>query len=119
MLKALISFLFLATASSAQPYLCGGVEPFWSLEIRSDTATFSTPDIPSQSLDIPLITKTEGRPWPRAFTLISETGTGIALIRQRRCNDTMSDRKFPFEIDYLTQSSSTPIILTGCCRLRP
>lgn len=119
MLKTLTPLLFLAGHASAQPYLCGGVEPFWSLEIHAETATFSTPDIPSQTLEIPLITETQGRPWPRAFTLISNTATGIALIRERACNDTMSDRSYPFEIDYLTQTGTTPVILTGCCRLKP
>jgi len=111
--------LILPIPAHSQPYLCGGVEPYWSLEIRDKTAIFSQPDQTSQALEIPLITETQGRLWPRAFTLISDTATGIALMRERACSDTMSDRSYPFEIDYLTQSGSTPIILTGCCRLRP
>lgn len=119
MLKSLILALMVSAPAQSQTYLCGGVEPFWSLEITPERGVFSSPDKASQTYEIPLTTQTRGREWPIAFTMIGESTTGIALLRKRACSDTMSDIEFSHELDFLTQSGTVPIIYTGCCRLKP
>lgn len=121
MIKVLTTIGFIAGAApiSAQSYLCGGAEPFWSLELSPATGLFSTPERPPQSLEVALITQTKGRPWPKGYTLIGDNTTGIALIRARHCSDTMSDIEHAYEVEYLTQDGTLPVIFAGCCRLKP
>ncbi|MEM8792833.1 MAG: hypothetical protein AAGE80_14530 [Pseudomonadota bacterium] len=102
------------------PLLCGGVEPFWTLTLDEGRGTYATPETPDAVLyNIPLITQAEGRPWPRAVTLIGRGDTAIALINERQCMDTKSDALQPYEATLLTQRGTDAIILTGCCRIKP
>lgn len=117
-----IAFCILADTGGAAerpPLLCGGVEPFWSLEISEDEALYAAPDTDPITYSIPLITKAEGRPWPQVLTLLAERDTALAIIRPLLCSDTMSDVKFDWTIDVLTQRNSEAIALTGCCRPAP
>lgn len=97
--------------------ICGGVEPFWGLEVRSNRATFTLPGFDAISYEIPLITPAEGRTDIAALTLLAERDTAIALIATRACSDTMSDIAYPETIELLTQRNEIPILLTGCCRV--
>ena len=106
-----------ALAEPLPRFSCGGVEPFWSLDLQADRATFSTPEIEAITFEVPLITTAEGRFWPRAWTLISDRDTAIAIVGKRTCNDTMSDTEFAFGIDYLSQRGTTPVIYSGCCKV--
>ena len=106
-------------ASDRPPLLCGGVEPFWSLEIGTDEAAFTAPDVEQIDYTIPHVAKAEGRPWPQVLTLLAQRDTALAIVRPLHCSDTMSDIKFDWTIDVLTQRSGGAIALTGCCRLRP
>ncbi|MEM1276555.1 MAG: hypothetical protein AAGH74_08515 [Pseudomonadota bacterium] len=119
------AMLFLAGTAAADevtvpPLLCGGVEPSWTMTIEEKRGSYATPDRPDPVLyDIPLITKAEGRPWPRVVTLIGRGDTALAILDERQCTDTMSDLTYPFEATLLTQRGSEAIALTGCCRLKP
>jgi len=107
-------------ASEDRPaLLCGGGEPGWSLEINADDALYSAPDTDPITYAIPLVTKAEGRSWPQVLTLLADRDTAIAILRPAQCSDTMSDNRFDWMIDVLTQRNSEAIALTGCCRLRP
>ncbi|MGB0926760.1 MAG: hypothetical protein ACPGVA_06090 [Pikeienuella sp.] len=115
---ALTALTTLATASERPDLLCGGVEPSWSLEIARESALFTAPDSADIHYTIPLITPADGRPWPRALTLLAPQDTAIALIRPQTCSDTMSDRRYEWTVDVLTQRRSEAILLTGCCRAK-
>lgn len=115
---ALVSIAGIAVAEERPHLLCGGVEPFWSLEIGADEAAFSAPDIERIDYTIPHVAKAEGRPWPQVMTLLAERDTALAIVRPMRCSDTMSDTKFDWTIDVLTQRKGEAIALTECCRLR-
>lgn len=109
-----------ADVATVPPLICGGVEPSWTVTIADGRGTFATPAQPDPTLyDIPLITKAEGRPWPRVITLIGRGDTALVIINERQCTDTMSDEIYPYEATLLTQRRSEAIALTGCCRLKP
>lgn len=120
--RALLAIAVLSAPALAEeirpPLNCGGVEPFWSVEIGADEALFSTPD---RQIDysIPDERAAEGRFWPRGLTLVAPEDTAIVVLRPARCGDTMSDRIYDWTIDLLTQKSGEAVIYTGCCRLAP
>lgn len=108
-----------AFAADRPALLCGGVEPFWSLELGAETAVFTAPDQPQIDYTIPDVKTAEGRDWPRILTLLSFNDTALAILRPAACSDTMSDRAYDWTLDLLTQRAGEAIALTGCCRLRP
>ena len=117
---ALLLLAGTAAADEVPPLLCGGVEPSWGISIAEGRGAYTTPEIPDPvTYDIPLITKAEGRPWPRIVTLIGRGDTALLVLNQRQCSDTMSDIDFPYEALLLTQRGTEAIALTGCCRLKP
>lgn len=120
--RTALAMLLLAAPAVAQDrpaqLLCGGVEPFWSLEIGAETALYTAPDSADIEYTIPLTTPAEGRVWPRALTLLAEQDTAIAIIRPATCSDSMSDREYEWTVDVLTQRRSEAIVLTGCCRAK-
>ena len=99
------------------PLLCGGLEPGWSLELQASAALFTSPDAPQINYSIPDVKRAEGRRWPEILTLLAETDTALVLVRPQICSDTMSDRRYPWSIDMLTQRAGEAIALTGCCRI--
>lgn len=115
---AIASLTPIARASEAG-LICGGVEPFWSLEFFDDSALFSAPDVADIDYEIALRTPAEGRPDPVAITLISRRDTALAIIATRACGDSMSDIEHAYTAEILTQRQSEAIMLTGCCRMRP
>ena len=124
-MKAALAFMILASAATATAeetrpaLLCGGVEPFWSLEIGAETALFSAPDSAGIDYTIPDERAAEGRFWPRALTLLAPQDTAIAIVRPAACSDTMSDRAYDWALDLLTQRNGEAVIYTGCCREAP
>jgi len=118
MLKA-IPFIFMALPAAAQTLLCGGAEPFWSLELSAQHAHFSSPEQSGITLEVAHTAAASGRDWPKGYTLLGPSKSGIALLHKRTCDDTMSDVIYSHSIDYLTQEGLEPVILTGCCRLKP
>lgn len=119
---ALAALLAPAIASADEPrppLACGGVEPFWSLDLRAEAAAFTAPDQPQIDYSIPDEKRAEGRFWPRALTLIAPQDTAILLIRPSVCSDTMSDIEHEWTVDFLTQRRGEAIVYTGCCRAAP
>lgn len=112
-------FVSAVAADDRPPLLCGGAEPFWSLEIGAEKATFTAPDVDQIDYTIPHVAKAQGRPWPEVLTLLAQRDTALAIIRPMQCSDTMSDTRYDWTIDVLTQRNGAAIALTGCCRLRP
>lgn len=117
----LVGLLFSSAVQAADrpALLCGGVEPFWSLEIGAEDAIFSAPHIERIDYSIPHVATAEGRSWPQVLTLLAQRDTALAIVRPLNCSDTMSDTTFDWMIDVLTQRNGEAIALTGCCRLRP
>ncbi|MEM7270604.1 MAG: hypothetical protein AAF401_15300 [Pseudomonadota bacterium] len=116
---ALMLMAFPAMADDRPHLLCGGNEPFWSLELDIEEATYTAPDSPQIDYTMPHVAKAEGRNWPRVLTLLATQDTALAILRPMQCDDTMSDREYDWTIDLLTQRRGEAIALTGCCRLRP
>lgn len=121
-LPALAALLAAAIASADEPrppLICGGVEPFWSLDLRAETAVFTAPDQPQIDYSIPDEKRAEGRFWPRALTLLAPQDTAILLLRPGVCSDTMSDIDHEWTVDMLTQRRGEAVVYTGCCRAAP
>ncbi len=97
-----------AAPTEAQTYRCTGQSPRWQLEFDQASARFVFP-APTM-MDVRLVTRAEGREWPRAYTLVGERDTAIALLAQ----DQSSDARFHV-VHVLTQRARTPILLTGRC----
>ena len=92
---------------------CFGTEPFWTLALDGDAATFSTPD-----------GATDGRVLGRLGSLSRRDrhGLRVALAEGRRidgvisteaCSDGMSDREYGLAFDFV----GTGGVLSGCCAL--
>ncbi len=107
------------SAEERPPLLCGGVEPFWSLEINADTAIYSAPDTEQIDYTIPHIAVAEGRAWPQVLTLLAQRNTALAIVRPMACVNAVRYADFTWVIDVLTQRNGEAIALTGCCRLAP
>lgn len=120
--KLALAFLLCAPAArAAEPLpalICSGVEPGWTLELEGG-AGLLTPETGARATVMTIAQRTiaDGRPYPRALTLISRTQTAIALVNRRACFDTASDVEYPFAADLLTQKRGLPALLTGCCRI--
>lgn len=116
---AILSLIAVQTAAAEdrpQVLLCGGVEPFWSLELTSEAALYTDPDTGEIDYTIPDERIAEGRHWPRVMTLLAARDTAIAVLRPAACSDTMSDRSLDWSIDLLTQRRGEAVVYTGCCR---
>lgn len=102
--------------AAPEALLCGGVEPFWSLQLDAEGATYGTPDQPRIDYLIVDQRAALGREWPKAITLAAPNDTALALLRPQTCSDGMSDRVMDWTIDMLTQRDDEAVVLTGCCR---
>jgi hypothetical protein len=101
---------------SALPYallpeglVCAGVEPFWSLALAADGATYAAPDAEPRAAPGLGAATADGRFWPVMLRFDGLT----ALIRPAACADGMSDRTDPWTVDLLLGDT----LRTGCCRL--
>ncbi len=93
------------------PLRCLGTEPFWSVELRADGATWESPDEGARRL----------RPLGRAatadgFVLAHDDGgrTRDVTVMRRRCSDGMSDRPYGFAAIVWDRGEE---VLSGCCFL--
>ena len=99
--------LLFAPAAFAQTVSCQGIAPDWSLEFDESQARFTLSS--ETRMTLRLTTNAEGQEWPRAFTLVGDNDTAIALIEQETC------LALPYRGHVLTQRAQTPILFTGCC----
>ena len=90
---------------------CDGSAPDWSVAIGAEGASFSY--IGTSAMDIPQMSRAEGRAWPLAMTLISAdySSTAILIVEPRAC-DTGNHAA-----TVLTQRNEVPVLLVGCCTL--
>lgn len=100
--------------AAAQPLICFGNEPFWSVTFTAaDRARFETPDVaPSEYQG----KETRNEPLrERLWRGRADTGGDLVVfLREAACSDGMSDTTHPF-----TARVSTPggAFLVGCCRI--
>jgi uncharacterized membrane protein len=99
-----------ATAGSAEApngwsggYDLTGTEPFWSVQIRSDTLSLTRPDQPAVTVANPgVVEDGQAATWTTsAFTVRLTPG---------QCSDGMSDRQYP----YTATMTTTDGDLKGC-----
>lgn len=97
---------------------CGGVEPFWSVEvIGTDKLAFEALGGPSMTLNITESGAFEAR--PNADYVWAEVGGNQAAVSIRRqiCSDGASDRDYPMSIDFLIRGGGAASALEGCCNV--
>lgn len=104
-----------------------GTEPFWSIELHSNYANYSTPSIQSLRLnylypaedevcDLKYATKKTDKNAVKIRLQDEESGhISILTIHEKVCNDGMSDNEYPFTVSYKANSKET---LPGCGRIR-
>ena len=107
---SLIFALALPGTVLAQSYECAGQSPEWQLELDLASARVQFPT--TTQMEVMLSTPAEGKDWPIAYTLVGERDTAIALLERETCG---SDE---IRAHILTQRGQTPILLTGCCKVR-
>jgi len=98
-------------------FSCQGTTPEWSIDIDGDAATFAY----GRSFDftIPQRNNAENREWPKAMTLVEDQQryTAIVVLDQKACANDLGD--YTHSAYVLTQRASAPILLSGCCSVRP
>lgn len=101
--------------------ICIGTEPFWSLALEDEVATFETPD----SLPLAFIRRSElgSRNRIDRFANVYENDLGglVATLRNTACSDGMSDRAYGWEIDVLhvVAGAGNAQLFSGCCSISP
>ncbi len=109
----LLAYLLLVPGKLfAIPLSCQGTDPNWSLDLKDDIAAYFEYER-GAGYEIPQSSIAEGRDWPRAFTLIAEYDTAIALIDKQTC--LQNGQSYQYSAYVLTQRGQTPILLKGCC----
>ena len=99
---------------------CVGTEPFWSLSIDGEQATFETPDaLPLRFLRSSKL-RSRNRIDRHAAVYENDLGGLVATLRNTSCNDGMSDRAFGWEVDLLlvVAGEDNAQLFSGCCSLR-
>ncbi|MEO0486634.1 MAG: hypothetical protein AAF092_12040 [Pseudomonadota bacterium] len=88
-----------------------GADAGWRLELLDTQAEFFFPA--ATRMDIPHTAFAEGAEWPRALSLIGDRDTAIVILHDRACPGGTH------EAQVLTQRGQSPILLHGCCAVRP
>ncbi len=96
---------------------CGGVEPFWSLNLDAEAARFD--DIAGAEFAAPLrrAEAAEGYFTPILLTHAAEGAEMLTVIAPAACSDSMADRVMPWRAELLLQEATGRRFLTGCCWL--
>lgn len=115
-------------------FACSGTEPFWSIELGADEATFTNPSA-AKGKNVSRFDVTQRRP-ARGRTnieVLSLQGRGskplqsmAVLIRNDTCSDDMSDFTYPYEVilsvgddagSDADTGTGTGDVWHGCCSL--
>lgn len=99
------------------PLNCYGTEPFWSLQVTSDSTQFDSPLGPEEPDAIGLRATIPAS--DRVAALGIGMGGGFAVIRPADCNDGMSDRTMALTIDFFRSIDGEETGYSGCCTLNP
>lgn len=91
---------------------CFGTEPFWTLRLDDDAATWAEPERESAGQVVARLTSSAR---PGRYGLVAELdGTRLSgVIAARACSDGMSDRVYGLAFDAIHGDT----ILSGCCSL--
>lgn len=98
---------------ASHPLACAGTEPFWSLAIDGEAATFETPDTPSTDWFASEWMPARGVLHRFMIRLGSGYGTGYLALLRQTCSDGMSDIAYPYEAILVTPGQA---VRAGCCR---
>lgn len=98
---------------SDYPLQCSGTEPFWSLALDEDQATYSSPDADEQAMSASGWREASGRIGTFAVQLERDSQIGYASVWQDACSDGMSDIGYPFGTIVILPEGE---VLAGCCR---
>ena len=97
---------------------CHGTEPFWGLNLRQHSATYSTPEFPPAMLQMTeTLVATGFVDQPAAIIASAPYRVAIATIRHADCTDGMSDATYPWSVDVLHQTADGRYLQSGCCHL--
>ena len=108
----------IADTTLPQGLLCGGTEPFWSLRLSADNATYS--DVTGTTLPMSLLDArvASGRvDFPQALRFTAEGAGAMSIIRAQSCSDGMSDRSYGYALVQLLRAGEDERFLDGCCWL--
>ena len=94
---------------------CVGTEPFWSLAIDSERATFRTPDKDALASDIQKIEQSRNSTIVWLVRAASGPVSSAVIEARQACSDNMSDRVFPFRVSIETRDGQ---LLSGCCDVK-
>ncbi len=95
---------------------CIGTEPFWSLDLAAEGATFAEPGNTAPAA-------VEAASWPSGEALplplrIDAPGFGAAgLLQGAACSDGMSDRPYGWALDLVATGAQGARRFSGCCFL--
>jgi uncharacterized membrane protein len=114
------SMSFLTTQQSAAPMMqsleCFGTEPFWSVTFAGHMA-YTPMDGPKRKIDITDRTRAINRTDRYALSGATATDSATAVITRRMCSDGMSDTAFGLSLDFILNTRTGRMFLSGCCRL--
>lgn len=98
---------------------CFGTEPFWRLDVtQGQSAQLSDPYGADVFYTVGMMRAASGRFWPFALSGAAGEQTMTLVATPRSCSDGMSDRAYGLEATVIT-TGIEPVILSGCCSLRP
>lgn len=114
-----VAMRFLARKDAAEgviprPLRCLGTEPFWSVRLSPDTATYSTPD---ESRGLSLISGAVAAEGYLAFLTDDAGAVWTMTVARARCSDGMSARIYGWTGLIFAQGADGNRLLQGCCTL--
>lgn len=98
---------------------CGGVEPFWSMDLEGAEARFMTPERGERYLSLIWGGPPHGRqPHTLGMRLEGPDSDIVGVIRRERCSDGMSNIPYGLSILILPSGAAGGGMFAGCCSLR-
>ena len=92
---------------------CYGTEPFWNLNRKDGTLTFSGLDLPTVTAAIQHETSPLGHRGRHGFS----AGGMVGVLSNQLCNDGMTDVEFGWELNLIFPADGEHY--QGCCSLQP
>lgn len=98
---------------------CVGTEPFWSLSLNPDGATFASPEALPLDFAPSAALRSRNRSDRHAGVYENDLGGLVATLRNASCSDGMSDRTYGWEVDAMlvVAGSGNAQLFSGCCSI--
>lgn len=98
---------------------CFGTEPFWSLSIAPDSATFSSPDALDLTFSKTQSLRSRNRLDRHMAVYENDLGGLVSTLKATQCSDGMSDRVFGWELDLMlfVAGNDNAQMFSGCCSI--